>query len=238
MKIMIASDIHGSAHYCRRMLDAFDREDADRLLLLGDILYHGPRNDLPEGYAPKEVIAMLNERKSQIFCVRGNCDTEVDQMVLEFPILADYCILTLDAGKSSGRYSEGDPADKYDTDDPADAGRAQGDKPDADDPADLAQEQADASLRTGGSRCSRLIYATHGHRFNIDHQPPLSAGDILLQGHTHIPSWESSGSGNICLNPGSVSIPKAGSRHSYMILEGRRASWKDLTGDTYHTEML
>ena len=236
MKIMIASDIHGSAHYCRRMLDAFDREDADRLLLLGDILYHGPRNDLPEGYAPKEVIAMLNERKSQIFCVRGNCDTEVDQMVLEFPILADYCILTLDAVKSSGRYSEGDPADKYDTDDPADAGRAQGDKPDADDPAGTDQEQTDASQRIGGH--SRLIYATHGHRFNIDNQPPLSDGDILLQGHTHIPSWESFGSGSICLNPGSVSIPKAGSRHSYMILEGRQASWKDLAGDIYHTEML
>lgn len=213
MRIMIASDIHGSAHYCRRMLDAFDREDADRLLLLGDILYHGPRNDLPEGYAPKEVIAMLNERKSQIFCVRGNCDTEVDQMVLEFPILADYCILTLDAGKSSGRYSEGDPAG---TD----------------------QEQTDASQRIGGHGHSRLIYATHGHRFNIDNQPPLSDGDILLQGHTHIPSWESFGSGSICLNPGSVSIPKAGSRHSYMILEGRQASWKDLAGDIYHTEML
>ena len=238
MKIMIASDIHGSAHYCRRMLDAFDREDADRLLLLGDILYHGPRNDLPEGYAPKEVIAMLNERKSQIFCVRGNCDTEVDQMVLEFPILADYCILTLDAVKSSGRYSEGDPADKYDTDDPADAGRAQGDKPDADDPAGTDQEQTDASQRTGGSGHSRLIYTTHGHRFNIDNLPPLSDGDILLQGHTHIPSWQSFGSGSICLNPGSVSIPKAGSRHSYMILEGRQASWKDLAGDIYHTEML
>lgn len=238
MKIMIASDIHGSAHYCRRMLDAFDREDADRLLLLGDILYHGPRNDLPEGYAPKEVIAMLNERKSQIFCVRGNCDTEVDQMVLEFPILADYCILTLDAVKSSGRYSEGDPAGKYDTDDPADAGRAQGDKPDADDPAGTDQEQTDASQRIGGHGHSRLIYATHGHRFNIDNQPPLSDGDILLQGHTHIPSWESFGSGSICLNPGSVSIPKAGSRHSYMILEGRQASWKDLAGDIYHTEML
>lgn len=213
MKIMIASDIHGSAHYCRRMLDAFDREDADRLLLLGDILYHGPRNDLPEGYAPKEVIAMLNERKSQIFCVRGNCDTEVDQMVLEFPILADYCILTLDAVKSSGQYSEGDPEG---TD----------------------QEQTDASQRIGKHGHSRLIYATHGHRFNIDNQPPLSDGDILLQGHTHIPSWESFGSGNICLNPGSVSIPKAGSRHSYMILEGRQASWKDLAGDIYHTEML
>lgn len=75
------------------MLDAFDREQADQLLLLGDILYHGPRNDLPEEYAPKQVIAMLNERKELISCVRGNCDTEVDQMVLEFPILADYALL-------------------------------------------------------------------------------------------------------------------------------------------------
>ena len=140
--------------------------------------------------------------------------------------------------KSSGRYSEGDPADKYDTDDPADSGRAQGDKPDADDPAGTDQEQTDASQRIGGHGHSRLIYATHGHRFNIDNQPPLSDGDILLQGHTHIPSWESFGSGNICLNPGSVSIPKAGSRHSYMILEGHQASWKELAGDIYHTEML
>lgn len=91
-KLMIASDIHGSAYYCRKMLEAFDREQADRLLLLGDILYHGPRNDLPKEYAPKEVIKMLNERKAKIFCVRGNCDTEVDQMVLEFPILADYAV--------------------------------------------------------------------------------------------------------------------------------------------------
>lgn len=93
MKLMIASDIHGSACYCREMLEAFEREEPDKLLLLGDILYHGPRNDLPKDYAPKEVISLLNERKSQILCVRGNCDTEVDQMVLEFPILADYCIL-------------------------------------------------------------------------------------------------------------------------------------------------
>ena len=70
-KLMIASDIHGSAYYCRKMLEAFDREQADRLLLLGDILYHGPRNDLPKEYAPKEVIKMLNERKTKIFCVRG-----------------------------------------------------------------------------------------------------------------------------------------------------------------------
>ena len=79
MKWMIASDIHGSAKYCRKMLKAFERERADRLILLGDLLYHGPRNDLPEGYDPKQVIAMLNEKRNEIFAVRGNCEAEVDQ---------------------------------------------------------------------------------------------------------------------------------------------------------------
>lgn len=96
MKIMIASDIHGSAYYCKLMIDAFMREKADKLLLLGDILYHGPRNDLPKDYAPKEVITLLNEMKDKVLCVRGNCDTEVDQMVLEFPILADYAVIVQD----------------------------------------------------------------------------------------------------------------------------------------------
>lgn len=86
MKYMFASDIHGSAYYCKKMLEAYDKEKADRLVLLGDILYHGPRNDLPKDYAPKEVIALLNERKDDLYVVRGNCDAEVDQMVLKFPI--------------------------------------------------------------------------------------------------------------------------------------------------------
>ena len=96
MKLMIASDLHGSAFYCRQLLAAMEREQPDKLLLLGDILYHGPRNDLPKGYAPKEVIAMLNPLRERLLCVRGNCDTEVDQMVLEFPVMADYCILSID----------------------------------------------------------------------------------------------------------------------------------------------
>lgn len=95
MKYMFASDIHGSAYYCRKMIEAFERSGAERLILLGDILYHGPRNDLPKDYAPKEVIAMLNGLKDRIYAVRGNCDTEVDQMVLQFPILADYALLVL-----------------------------------------------------------------------------------------------------------------------------------------------
>ncbi len=96
MKILIASDIHGSKYYCRQMLDAFDREQADKLILLGDLLYHGPRNDLPREYAPKEVIAMLNARKKDLLCVAGNCEAPVDQMVLEFPVMADYGIWYLE----------------------------------------------------------------------------------------------------------------------------------------------
>lgn len=178
MKIMVASDIHGSAYYCRKMIDAFRREKTDRLLLLGDILYHGPRNDLPKEYAPKEVIKMLNELKDLVFCVRGNCDTEVDQMVLEFPIMADYCILPI-----------GD----------------------------------------------RLIYATHGHNFNMDSPAPMKKGDILLHGHTHIPAWEPFGNDNLYLNPGSVSIPKENSPHSYMIIENGVYTWHSLDGEPYHT---
>ena len=181
MKWMIASDIHGSAYFCRQLLEAMEREQADRLLLLGDILYHGPRNDLPKDYAPKAVLAMLNEQKDRIFCVRGNCDTEVDQMVLEFPILADYCILTVG---------------------------------------------------------NRLVYATHGHNHNVNALPPLQPGDILLHGHTHIPAWEAFGSGSLYLNPGSVSIPKAGSANSYMTLEENVCLWKSLDGQVYHTEVL
>lgn len=178
MKYMIASDIHGSAYYCKKMTEAFHREKADRLLLLGDLLYHGPRNDLPRDYAPKEVIAMLNELSRQIFCVCGNCEAEVDQMVLSFPVLADYCVI---------------PAE------------------------------------------NRLIYATHGHHHNTQTPPPLQRGDILLHGHTHVPAWESFGEDNLYLNPGSVSIPKEQSAHSYMILEGNLACWKNLDGEVYHS---
>ena len=92
MKLMFASDIHGSGYYCRKMVEAWKKEEAGRLILLGDLLYHGPRNDLPKDYAPKEVIAQLNAVKNEICAVRGNCEAEVDQMVLDFPVMADYCL--------------------------------------------------------------------------------------------------------------------------------------------------
>ena len=96
MKLMIASDIHGSAFWCSKLLDAARNENPDKLILLGDLLYHGPRNDLPQGYAPKEVIPMLACWKDIILAVRGNCEAEVDQMVLPFPCMADYAVLIAD----------------------------------------------------------------------------------------------------------------------------------------------
>ncbi len=93
MRWFIASDIHGSFYYAQKMVEAFKKENADKMLLLGDILYHGPRNDLPREYEPKKVITLLNGLKDKIVCVRGNCDAEVDQMVLDFPIMADYIVV-------------------------------------------------------------------------------------------------------------------------------------------------
>ncbi|MBE5802720.1 MAG: phosphodiesterase [Clostridiales bacterium] len=99
MKILFASDLHGSASACEKILKKLETENVDRFVLLGDLLYHGPRNDLPDRYAPKEVFAMLNQCQMTPLCVRGNCDAEVDQMVLEFPMMADYALLPLDGGR-------------------------------------------------------------------------------------------------------------------------------------------
>ncbi len=170
MKLMIASDLHGSAYYTRLLLEAMDREQPDRLLLLGDLLYHGPRNDLPREYAPKKVIEMLNARKSQILCVRGNCEAEVDQMVLEFPVLSEFGVVFADG---------------------------------------------------------LTIYMLHGHK-NLD--IPVMPGDILLCGHTHVPAVRKDGT-HYDVNPGSVSIPKEGSCHGYMILENRQLHHVSLEGE-------
>ncbi len=96
MKLLIASDLHGSAYWVKKLMDFAEQENPDKLVLLGDLLYHGPRNDLPAGYAPKEVIPMLSAWRDKIIAVRGNCDAEVDQMVLPFPCMADFSQLLVD----------------------------------------------------------------------------------------------------------------------------------------------
>ncbi len=181
-RILIASDLHGDAVCTERLLLRLDEEKADLCILLGDLLYHGPRNDLPLGYAPKRSIELLNAVKDRILAVRGNCDTEVDQMVLAFPVLADYAVIFL-----------------------------------------------------GGKR----VYLTHGHKWNAEQPLPLAKGDLMLCGHTHVPTVIPFGDGNRYLNPGSVSIPKENSEKSYMIYENGVFEWKKLeTGETYRTEVL
>ena len=96
MKFIIASDIHGSAYWCAKLMELVEAEQPDKLILLGDLLYHGPRNDLPQEYGPKQVIPMLSKYKDIILAVRGNCEAEVDQMVLPFPCLADFSQLFAD----------------------------------------------------------------------------------------------------------------------------------------------
>lgn len=170
MKLLIASDIHGSAYWCERLLERFESSDAERLVLLGDLLYHGPRNELPKGYDPKAVTEMLNGIAEKLLCVRGNCDAEVDQMVLNFPVTADYAFLALDGVR---------------------------------------------------------IFATHGHLFSPEEPPKLFTGDILLCGHTHVPADRTVGHFRY-LNPGSISLPKEGSGHSYLVFDGGNFSFESL----------
>jgi putative phosphoesterase len=181
MKLMIASDLHGDATCTAALLQQFKTSGAERLVLLGDLLYHGPRNDLPAGYAPKKVIALLNEVRDSLICVRGNCDTEVDQMVLNFPILSDTACLFVDG---------------------------------------------------------RTYIAAHGHHA----PPPLREGDVLLGGHTHVPVLEmrttDNGLSYLHINPGSVSLPKENSPHSYVIIDGDHVTFHTLEGEVYREEMI
>ena len=171
MKYFIASDIHGSAFYCDQLIEQFNTSGADKMILLGDILYHGPRNELPLGYEPKKVIEMLNAIGDKIICVRGNCDSEVDQMVLKFPMRATSGTVLLENGTT--------------------------------------------------------VYLTHGHL--LDSILTVASMEkervCVLYGHTHVP--ECTEDGNVVLmNPGSVSIPKAGSDYSFMTYENGVFEWK------------
>ena len=162
MKIIIASDLHGSFYYVNKLVEEFYRLNCDKLILLGDILYHGPRNDLPKEYNPKKVIELLNPLKDKIVCVRGNCDAEVDGMVLKFPVLTPNRKIVVDG---------------------------------------------------------RVWHLTHGHKYNQNSpKPTTKMGEILLFGHSHLP-FDGEVNGTRYLNPGSVSIPKENSAHSFILYE-------------------
>ena len=181
MKLIIASDIHGSAFWCDKLVNAFKNEKANKLVLLGDLLYHGPRNDFPDEYSPKRVLASLNAIKDNIIAVRGNCDSEVDQMVLEFPIMADF--------------------------------------------STLATEQ-------------QTFFLTHGHIYN-EQNAPVTKGEVIFNGHFHLPQHKTLANGAIYANCGSVALPKDGTPHSYILFENNTLVWKDLqTGEIFDTLTL
>lgn len=171
MKIIIASDLHGSFYYVSKLIEQFNALNADKLILLGDILYHGPRNDLPRDYNPKKVIGLLNSLKDKIVCVRGNCDAEVDSMVLEFSLLTPNRIIKIDGN---------------------------------------------------------TWHLTHGDKYNQNiPKPTVKTGEILLFGHSHIP-FDGEIKGARYLNPGSVSIPKQNSKHSFILYKDGEFIFKSL----------
>lgn len=172
MKYIVASDIHGSAYYCRLFARRAEEENPDKIVLLGDLLYHGARNPLPPEYSTLGCAQILNGMKDKLLCVKGNCDSEVDSLVLLFPVEAEFAVLSL------------------------------------------------------GTRTAIL---THGHRTPA----LLKKGDILFNGHFHTPAFEERDDCTY-VNCGSVSIPKDGSPHSYMVVTEKELLWKDVeTGDIF-----
>ena len=177
MKLMIASDIHGSAYYCNLLKERFLAEKAEKLLLLGDLLYHGARNPLPRDYDTLKTAEILNGLKDRIFCVKGNCDSQVDTLVLQFPVQAQFAVF----------FAVG-----------------------------------------------RTVAATHGH----ETPARLKKGDVLLNGHFHVPAFEDRADCTY-VNCGSVSIPKENSPHSCLLLEENELRWIDLeTGAVFKRENL
>lgn len=170
MKALVISDIHGSSYYARKIEEIVERENPEKIVLLGDLYYHGPRNELSQEYAPMEVAKILNSLKDKLMVVRGNCDAEVDEMISEFKF-EDH-ILTNINGKN--------------------------------------------------------IYFTHGHKYNIENIP-YEDFDILIYGHIH-QGFIQEKEGYLFANPGSISLPKGGTEHSYLILEENQITLKDVDG--------
>lgn len=170
MKVLVISDIHGSSYYARKIEEIVEKENPEKIVLLGDLYYHGPRNELSQEYAPMEVAKILNSLKDKLMVVKGNCDAEVDEMISEFKF--EEHILTNINGKN--------------------------------------------------------IYFTHGHKYNIENIP-YEDFDILIYGHIH-QGFIQEKEGYLFANPGSISLPKGGTEHSYLILEENQITLKDVDG--------
>ena len=170
MKVLVISDIHGSSYYARKIEEIVEKENPEKIVLLGDLYYHGPRNELSQEYAPMAVAKILNSLKDKLMVVKGNCDAEVDEMISEFKF-EDH-ILTNINGKN--------------------------------------------------------IYFTHGHKYNIENIP-YEDFDILIYGHIH-QGFIQEKEGYLFANPGSISLPKGGTEHSYLILEENQITLKDVDG--------
>lgn len=171
MKVVIASDIHGSSYYAEKLKEIVEKENPEKIIILGDLYYHGPRNELTQEYAPMKVAEILNEMKDKIMVVRGNCDAEVDEMISEFKF-EDHILLELNGKK---------------------------------------------------------FYFTHGHKYNIENIP-YEDFDIMIYGHIHQGFIQKKGE-FIFANPGSISLPKGMSTHSYIVLEENKIILKDIAGN-------
>lgn len=170
MKYLILSDIHGSIHYGSMIKNIIEKEKSDKLILLGDLYYHGPRNPLPKEYAPMEVCKLLNSMKSSLVAIRGNCDAEVDEMISEFKFISDYVV------EINGK----------------------------------------------------TFWFTHGHKYNIDNIPENV--DFLVYGHFHT-GYIKEKDGVVCVNAGSMSLPKNNTPHSYVVITEEEVLLKDIDGN-------
>lgn len=170
MKVLVISDIHGSGYYAEKIKEIEKREKPDKIVLLGDLYYHGPRNDLSQEYNPMKVAGILNSLKNKLLVVRGNCDAEVDEMISEFEF-NDHIVMEING---------------------------------------------------------KMFYFTHGHKYNIE-KIPYDDFDIMMYGHIHQGFIEEK-EGLVFANPGSISLPKGESRHSYIVVDENEIILKDVDG--------
>ena len=178
MKILIISDIHGSSYYAEKIKEIDEREKPDQIILLGDLYYHGPRNDLTQEYNPMKVAGILNDFRTKLKTVRGNCDAEVDEMISDFKF----------------------------------------------------EPQIQMQIN------NKNVFFTHGHVHNMENIPDKGI-DIMFYGHFHTGFIEEE-NGIIFANPGSISLPKNNTEHSYIIFDEEKITLKNVEGEIIKEKIL